>query len=328
MTVQSELVNETQESAEQTRNLPTADELRSSYEGIITTTSERNKELGSMVKVMDLGDTKQMIIDTMTQIQSMSRTKEETAVTRFLRKMPFGNKSIDAVKDAASDTAIESSSVAEVSQKLLDSVTDKRNRVSTIFEKLVDLKNDISESYVQMKAMVDGIDECMDEFDEKERFKMINLKAELLETIEYQKTNIISANGSIKAAEMATTQISQMIPKLRSQVNDSMIIRGSLGELEDLTLLCDTINATCEELRSENMDVMEANLMGILDRSVATDKQLALIDKNASRQAEIQNKIQNKLQNKLQEVSTQRNKVVTRLQTSVNNNEHLLELNK
>lgn len=299
----------------QERTKYTVAEVRGMYDGILNDATNNHRDLSDMVKVIDLGDTKKIIIAAMGDIQKMSRQKGETATTRFLRKLGVG-KIIDKVKDDVNDTIVEGSSVAEVSQRLLDAVVTKRNNVSSMVDKLFDLKTTMLASHQSLKAIVGGIDEFWEEYDERERFHLLNLKSEVLETMSFHEDNILSADGTIRAAEQATTQISQMIPKLRSQINDSMIIRGSLNELEELTSLCDTIGEACAEIRSENRDKMEETLMNVLNQSVVSDKQIAAIDRNSKRQLEIQHT----LAGKIQEIHSKKGEAVRRLQTSVERN--------
>lgn len=305
----------------QESKLPSVQELRGMYDSILGQSTNTNRDLSDMVKVMDLGETKKIIIDAMGEINKMSRKKGESAVTRFLRNFGAG-KLIDKVKDDVSDTIIEGSSVAEVSQRLLDAVVTKRDNVSNIVDKLFNLKQTMLDSHQNLKAIVGGIDEYWEQFDEREKFHLLNLKSEILETMSFHEDNILSADGTIRAAEMATTQISQMIPKLRSQVNDSMIIRGSLNELEELTSLCDTISEACAEMRSENRDKMEQTLLSVLDKSVVSDKQIALIDQNARRQLEIQST----LANKIADIHNKRVRSTERLQMAVERNQESILL--
>ncbi|MGL4353092.1 MAG: hypothetical protein ACRCTP_04045 [Aeromonas popoffii] len=290
-------------------------DIRTIYNSILDAAGTNNRELSEMVKVIDLGDTKKIIIEAMGDIQKMSRQKGESAATRWLRKFGMG-KVIDKVKDDVHETIIEGSSVAEVSQRLLDAVVDKRNNVSSMVDKLFDLKTSMLEAHASLKAIVGGIDEYWDQYNEREQFHLLNLKSEVLETMSFHEDNILSADGTIRAAEQATTQISQMIPKLRSQINDSMIIRGSLNELEELTSLCETIGEACGEIRAENRDKMEETLMNVLNQSVVSDKQIALIDRNSKRQIEIQRT----LTNKIQEIHKTKAEVVNRLQSAVERN--------
>jgi len=299
---------------QETTKLTPAD-IRNIYNGILDAAGVNNRELSEMVKVMDLGDTKKVIIQAMGDIQKMSRQKGESAATRWLRKFGMG-KVIDKVKDDVHETVIEGSSVAEVSQRLLDAVVSKRDNVSSMVEKLFDLKASMIESHASLKAIVGGIDEYWEQYDEREQFHLLNLKSEVLETMSFHEDNILAADGTVRAAEQATTQISQMIPKLRSQINDSMIIRGSLNELEELTSICDTIGEVCAEIRTENRDKMEETLMNVLNQSVVTDKQIALIDKNSKRQIEIQTN----LTNRIQEIHKTKGQVVNRLQAAVERN--------
>lgn len=296
-------------------------EIRDIYNGILDAAGVNNREMSEMVKVMDLGDTKKIIIQAMGDISKMSRQKGESAATRWLRKFGMG-RVIDKVKDGTEETVIEGSSVAEVSQRLLDAIVSKRDSVSNMVEKLFDLKLTMVASHASLKAIVGGIDEFWDQYDEREQFHLLNIKAEVLETMSFHEDNILAADGTVRAAEQATTQISQMIPKLRSQINDSMIIRGSLNELEELTSICDTIGEVCAEIRIENRDKMEETLMNVLNQSVVSDKQIALIDKNSRRQIEIQQNISNRMV----QIHKSKGEAVQRLQAAVERNSDVVML--
>lgn len=295
--------------------------IRELYNEILNESTNSSGQLSSLVKVMDLGETKELVVKTMQQISSMSRTKEESSATRFLRKFGMGGL-VDKTKNAAQETRIEGTSVSDVSRELLGAVQSKRDRVGTLIENLYDLQDSMRESYIKMKAVVDGIDENWNDYSPREQTQLNILKSEVLETMSYHEDNIVSANGTIKAAEMSMVQISQMIPKLRSQVNDSMAIRGILNELEELTELCGTISDVAGELRSENRETMEHALLNVIGSSVMSDKQLQLIDKNSRRQEEIQHKVANALV----DVENRRKIMSDKLQSSTNRNQPFLEL--
>lgn len=305
----------------QSPEILSVEQIRELYSSILNDSNRNSSQLSELVKVMDLGETKQLVINTMTQISKMSRRKEETSATRFLRKFGLG-KLIDHTKDAAEEAIVESKSVSQVSGDLLDAVSKKRDNVSSMIETLHDLKDSMGETYRQMQAVVEGINEFWEKYTDRERSHLLILKSEILETMSYHEDNIVSANGTIRAAETSMVQISQMIPKLRSQVNDSMAIRGILNELEEVTDLCQTISDVASELRAENRATMETALLSVIERSVISDTHLALIDKNSKRQEEIQQKIMVKMK----EVDNKRAVAVQKLEAGSARNQTFLEL--
>lgn len=288
---------------------------RNAYNEILGRSSNSHRDLADIIKVADLASSKQMILEVMTNISAISKKTENPAL-RFLRK--FGlSRVIDKTTDAATQTITEGKSVSQVSDDMLRMVTTKRESVINMVDKLYDLRETMVSSYKEMEIVIQGIDEVINgEVHERDHFHLTNLKSEILESMSYNEDNIISANGTIKAAEMATNQINEMIPKLRSQVNDSMVIRGSLNELDMLTSMCESIDDMCSALRTENRDSMETTLVQILDKSVVSEKRLAAISNNVKRQSEIQANIANKVS----EITTQRSKAVLQLQNAVNKN--------
>ncbi|ASD51997.1 hypothetical protein KNT64_gp045 [Pseudomonas phage PspYZU05] len=311
--------------AEQTQNakLLQVAEIRDLYTGILNESTKNSGQLSDLVKVMDLGETKELVIKTMTQISSLSR-KEENTATRFLRKFGFG-KMIDKSREAVEETLTEGKSVREVSSNLLTAITTKRDRVVSLIDNLYDLRDSMADSYVQMKSVVEGIDEFWQQYSERDHTQLLILKSEIMETMSYHEDNIISANGTIKAAESSMVQISQMVPKLRTQINDSMAIRGILNELEEITEICTTVGDVASELRAENRETMETALISVIERSVISDTQLAVIDKNARRTQEIQNKISAKMV----QVEEKRKIAISKLQaSSTEAQRHLLDFQK
>lgn len=293
---------------------------RAAYNDILNKSVNSHETLSNIIKVADLADSKKVILEVMSSVSAMSNNKENPAF-RFLRKFGF-SKAIDKISESSADTMNEGKSVAEVSSGLLSTITTKRASVIKMVDELYNLKESMVTSYKDMEVIVAGIDEFINDCTERELFHFMNLKAEILESMSYNEDNIISANGTIKGAEMATAQINEMIPKLRSQVNDSMVIRGSLNELEMLTEMCSSIDEMCSTLRSENREGMEKALIGILDKSVLSDERLKSIETNVMRQTQIQGNIKSKII----EITTQRAKAVDKLQIAVSRNKSNLEL--
>lgn len=308
----------------ETKQPKTVEEIRNVFNGILTSAEAHPNQLSNIVRVIDMGETQKIIVDVMTTVSQMSRNKEENVASRWLRKIGLG-KVVDKAKDSAVEALTEGQTVAEVSQRLLKAITNKKDEVSSIMDQLFDLKQTMLDSYQQMQAIVEGIDENWDDFNERDQFHLGGLKAEILETMSHHRDNITSAAGTIKAAEMANTQISQMIPKLRSQINDSMSIRGSLEQLRNLTELCQTVGDACSEMRVENRQAMESTLIEVLDRSVISKTQLTLIETNLKEQE----RFQKRLTDKFTEVTNSLGERTERLAKAVQgNNASLIEFAK
>lgn len=322
-TIQSSTTQEGNAEME-TKQPKTVEEIRSVFNGILTSAEAHPNQLSNIVRVIDMGETQKIIVDVMTTVSQMSRNKEENVASRWLRKIGLG-KVVDKAKDSAVEALTEGQTVAEVSQRLLKAITNKKDEVSSIMDQLFDLKQTMLDSYQQMQAIVEGIDENWDDFNERDQFHLGGLKAEILETMSHHRDNITSAAGTIKAAEMANTQISQMIPKLRSQINDSMSIRGSLEQLRNLTELCQTVGDACSEMRVENRQAMESTLIEVLDRSVISKTQLTLIETNLKEQE----RFQKRLTDKFTEVTNSLGERTQRLAKAVQgNNASLIEFAK
>ncbi|ARK07961.1 hypothetical protein phiA829_141 [Aeromonas phage phiA8-29] len=322
-TIQSSTTQEGNAEME-TKQPKTVEEIRSVFNGILTSAEAHPNQLSNIVRVIDMGETQKIIVDVMTTVSQMSRNKEENVASRWLRKIGL-DKVVDKTKDSAVEALTEGQTVAEVSQRLLKAITNKKDEVSSIMDQLFDLKQTMLDSYQQMQAIVEGIDENWDDFNERDQFHLGGLKAEILETMSHHRDNITSAAGTIKAAELANTQISQMIPKLRSQINDSMSIRGSLEQLRNLTELCQTVGDACAEMRVENRQAMESTLIEVLDRSVISKPQLALIENNLKEQE----RFQKRLTDKFTEVTNSLGERTERLAKAVQgNNASLIEFAK
>lgn len=301
--------------------------VRKIYEQALERSTKSGSELTEMVKVADLGGTKELVVSAMVEISNLNK-KREGAASKFLRK--FVPEAIaKKFETNVVESTTESSSVADVSRKLLNAVSERRDRVGALTDRLYDLRDNMDATLKDFEAIVGGIDEVLQDPKTSDReithFKV--LKSEILETISYHRDNIISASGTIQAAELAMVQISQQIPKLRSQINDSMSIRGILAELEEVTSLCDTISEVATEMRIENREVMRTSLMGVIDKSVMSDKQLALISSNAI----AQNKISQEITSSLQQVTERRDRAIETLERAneeINKHNALLEFTK
>lgn len=315
----------TQEGNDDMQTQPkSVEEIRNLFNGILTSAEAHPNQLSNIVRVIDMGETQKIIVDVMTTVSQMSRKKEENVASRWLRNIGLG-KVVDRAKDSAVEAMTEGQTVAEVSKRLLGAITSKKDEVSSIMDQLFDLKQNMLDSYQQMQAIIQGIDDNWPEFNERDQFHLGGLKAEILETMSHHRDNITSAAGTIKAAEMANTQISQMIPKLRSQINDSMSIRGSLEQLRNLTELCQTVGEACSEMRVENRQAMETTLIEVLDRSVISKTQLTLIETNLKEQQ----RFQQRLTDKFTEVTSSRDERTQRLSKAVlGNNDTLIEFAK
>lgn len=315
----------TQEGNDDMQTQPkSVEEIRNLFNGILTSAEAHPNQLSNIVRVIDMGETQKIIVDVMTTVSQMSRKKEENVASRWLRNIGLG-KVVDRAKDSAVEAMTEGQTVAEVSKRLLGAITSKKDEVSSIMDQLFDLKQNMLDSYQQMQAIIQGIDDNWSEFNERDQFHLGGLKAEILETMSHHRDNITSAAGTIKAAEMANTQISQMIPKLRSQINDSMSIRGSLEQLRNLTELCQTVGDACSEMRVENRQAMETTLIEVLDRSVISKTQLTLIETNLKEQQ----RFQQRLTDKFTEVTSSRDERTQRLSKAVlGNNDTLIEFAK
>jgi hypothetical protein len=74
-----------------------------------------------------------------------------------------------------------------------------------------------------------------------------------------------------------------MIPRLRAILQDSMVIRKTLQDLEELGSLTAMIDETCQLIRDDNHTKMESALIGTLKRSVISEAQIKHMENSATR---------------------------------------------
>lgn len=285
----------------------TAADLRKMYDNIMTRTDDANQNIGKKIKLIDMGETQREIQEAMVTISRV--TRKESKMGALLSK--FVPESIyNKMYDKAAAEAVEGKTVLEVSTTLIESINVRRERVEVIFADLVDLHDGIVRAHNELDAIIEGINENMDKFDQVERVKMVALKSEMLQTRELHRDNIITAQGAIKTAENAVLKYSEMLPAIRAQINDGLSIRGALKELENLTTVCEGVTELCNIVREENRKVMAEQLIHTLDRSVISDKQVQYLAHNQREQA----KLHSDINAALNRVNQRREKVVHELE--------------
>ncbi|QGZ16083.1 hypothetical protein Kuja_0920 [Vibrio phage vB_VchM_Kuja] len=285
----------------------TAAQLRSLYNNILTRTDEANRTIGSKMKMIDFDETQKEVQKAYVTISRMSR--KESRVGSFLSKI-LPDAAFNKLYDKAAEESVNGKTVLEISNNLIKSVEERRQRVENIYGDLVDLHNSIVAAHKELNAVIEGIDEHLDEFDPVERVKMIALKSEMLLTSQAHEDNIITSKGTIKTAENALMLYSGMIPSIRAQINDGLSIRSALKELENMTEITEQITELCNAVREDNRAVMTQQLMTTLDKTVISEKQIQRLVSNQNEQA----KLHKQLSEQIQLVNNRRENMVNKLQ--------------
>lgn len=285
----------------------TAQDLRNLYNNILTRTDDANRNIGAKIKLIDMGETQREIQQAMVTISRVTR-KESKMGSLLAKFVPEGM--YNKLYDKAAEEAVAGKTVLEVSTTLIESINTRRERVEVIFADLVKLHDSIVHAHNELEAVIEGINENMDKFDQVERVKMVALKSEMLQTRELHRDNLITAQGAIQTAENAVLKYSEMLPAIRAQINDGLSIRGALKELENLTTVCEGVTELCNIVREENRKVMTEQLLTTLEKTVISDKQVQYLAHNQSEQA----KLHKDIQNALKRVNERREKVVHELE--------------
>lgn len=285
--------------------------LRSRFNGALEKSTEASSRFAEQMTVMELGVTKSVILDA---VSTMGRfNNPETFVTRLIGRVPGLGGLAERMKKSVQDTVVEGRSVRDVASSLIETLSKKRDITIESSGQISELVKDMVSSYDDLNAISQVAKESVDSAQGGQKIGFSSLMVEVVETMDYVKENIHSALGAIKASELAVEQVSGMIPKLRAILQDSMVIRKALNDLEELGQLTDLIDETCRVIRDDNHNKMESALLGVLDRSVISKEQLKHIENSANRTANFQKKIAGRLE----EVTKQQINAYERLQPVV-----------
>lgn len=299
----------TQQNISKDNNPVTAKTLREAYNLILQRTDSAAEQIGRKVKVVDMGETQKKIEEAMVSISRVTRkdSKIHGWLTKWLPSSVF-----EKAADELATKSVEGKTVYEISKSLMEAVVSKKDDVENILDDLVGLHDTMINAHLELSYIVEGINENIDSFGDAERIRMNGLKSEILLQMKTHEQNIISSKGALQAAEATVMKLSETLPSIRAQINDSMSIRGALRELETLNSICDTVTTISGAIQLENQSVMEEQLMSVLDKSVISTTELARIDTITSNQRVLHKK----LHDKVLEINNRRDEVIKRLETT------------
>lgn len=302
----------TQQNISKDTNPVTAKTLRDAYNQILQRTDSAAEQIGRKVKVVDMGETQKKIEEAMVSISRVTRkdSKVHSWLTKWLPSSVF-----EKAADELATKSVEGKSVYEISKNLMEAVVSKKNDVENILDDLVGLHDTMLGAHLELGYIVEGINENMDSFSDAEKIRMKGLKSEILLQMKTHEHNIISSKGALQAAESTVMKLSETLPSIRAQINDSMSIRGALRELESLNKICDTVTTISGAIQLENQAVMEEQLMVVLEKSVISNSELARIETITSNQRNLHNK----LTAKVQEINNRRDDAIKRLESGSEN---------
>lgn len=285
-------------------------DLRRRYEQSLTLSESSAAQIGDMVRVVDMGQVEKQLEEAMGEIAEMSAT--DSKVNRLAMKFLPASWVKNASKKRA-EKSVEGSTVSDVAERMIKSLTARRDKVEETYEKMESLSSDIVSAYHELDVIVADIDTQLesDELTNLQRSKLEALKLEIGLQRANHESNITTSKSALVAADLSLQKLAEMLPGIRSNINDGLAIRGYLKEIANMTKTTAMIMELTETVREENMQVVEEELIKVIQSSGVSDKQLASIQKASQDRI----KMQKNVQIELNKVSAQKQKALGRLES-------------
>lgn len=292
----------------------TPSQLREHFNSLLNTNSDLGDRYSTNMKVLDIGETKAVVINAVAAIGKFSSKGDGPSfVSRLVGRVPgLGHLAKKLEKDVK-ETIIEGKSIKQVANDLIGTLTSKRNQTITAAGNLEDLVIQWQQNYEYLRQVADEAQIACNSCAPRDRLAYSALFNEIISTIDHVRENIETAMGTIKAASLATEQVSGLIPKLRAVLQDSMVIRATLNDLQEMGEMVEMLDTTASLIRDDNFATMKSSVMNVLERSVISNDQVKRIE-NATRRT---TQFGIEMRQKINEVSNRQLEVASRLSGEV-----------
>lgn len=281
--------------------------LRNKFSEYINMGEQGANGIGDTMKLVNVGEVNELVSEALIELgMSNEQVEEPTWKTKLRQMIPF--ELANTLEKKARKSMIKGSTITEVTTKIIDAITTKREHIEKMSDGLFDLYDKIETSYIRIHTIRQDLEIRLEkeEFSEREEFHAKILLAEILEYQSIQQENLTSAKGAIESARVSVQQIAALQPKLRAQLNDGLSIRAPIEELNKLTTSCKAIETMCEGLRSENREKVAQAQLEAIERYTISDASLKSIQHSAKRQEQL-----------IQQISSSREKMATSSQKKI-----------
>ena len=290
-------------------------ELRNSFNQLLNDNSALSDQYSTTMKVLDIGETKEIILNAVATMGKFSNSKNGNGsfVSRLVARVPGLGGLAKKLEEEVKETLVEGKTIKEVSSGLISTLDSKREHTVKAAGDLEALVIQWENNFEYLRQVALETKAAHDICEARDKLGYSALFNEIMSTLDHVKENINTAIGTIKAAGLATEQVSGLIPKLRAVLQDSMIIRKTLNDLEELGEMTTMLDETTSLIRDDNFNTMKAAVIGVLDRSVISNDKIKRLENSSRRTAEFSNEVNKKLL----EVNTRQMAAAERISSNV-----------
>jgi uracil phosphoribosyltransferase len=285
-------------------------ELRDNFNNLLNTNSEIGDKYSSTMTVLDIGETKSIILGAVATMGKFSTAAGgESFMSRLTSRIPGLGALAKKLEKDIKETIVEGKTIKQVSNELITTLNNKRQHTVEAAASLEDLVVQWEDNFEYLRQIAFETQAAYETCEPRDRLAYSALLNEIMSTLDHIKENIETAMGTIKAASLATEQVAGLVPKLRAVLQDSMIIRKTLNDLEELGQMTTMLDETTSLIRDDNFGKMKESVMNVLERSVISNDKVKRLENSSRRTTEFANDVRKKLT----EVSTRQMAVADRL---------------
>ena len=271
-------------------------ELRNSFNQLLNDNSALSDQYSTTMKVLDIGETKAIILGAVATMGKFSANKGNGSfMTRLVARVPGLGGLAKKLEEDIKETLVEGKTIKEVSSSLISTLDNKREHTVKAAGDLENLVIQWENNFEYLRQVALETKAAHDICEARDKLGYSALFNEIMSTLDHVKENINTAIGTIKAAGLATEQVSGLIPKLRAVLQDSMIIRKTLNDLEELGEMTTMLDETTSLIRDDNFSTMKTAVLSVLDRSVISNDKIKRLENSSRRTAEFSQEVNKKL---------------------------------
>lgn len=271
-------------------------ELREKRDSLMQKSNTHSDSIASQAKLISAGETSELIAQTLSKLQIMENKSEESGWVTKIKAM-IGRKTVEEVEGRVHKSAAMGGTVKEVTENLMNIVSNKREAIENVVNDLFDLHDDMTKTYEETDVLIQEIEKDLEEnvYEKAEQFNVSTLLAELLEYREIMKENIQSATNTIQAAQVSVHQIVALQPKLQAQLKDGISVLTVLNELKSLNDACSDLEDLSNIIREDNISKAYQAQLDAVDRQNVNKDQILRIENRAKRYGQLQTDVADKM---------------------------------
>jgi len=271
-------------------------ELREKRDSLMQKSNTHSDSIASQAKLISAGETSELIAQTLSKLKIMENKSEESGWVTKIKAM-IGGKTVEEVEGRVHKSAAMGGTVKEVTENLMNIVSNKRKAIENVVNDLFDLHDDMTKTYEETDTLIQEIEKDLEEnvYEKAEQFNVSTLLAELLEYREIMKENIQSATNTIQAAQVSVHQIVALQPKLQAQLKDGISVLTVLNELKSLNDACSDLEDLSNIIREDNISKAYQAQLDAVDRQNVNKDQILRIENRAKRYGQLQLDVADKM---------------------------------